>query len=93
MKHMKDPTPKPKRSGPAARAPQPNTQPAQVETQDPVPRREFERDESADSQVADEPSMKDIGRIAKGDADRAIPDTTKGAELDRTYDRLRKSSD
>ncbi|TFY98120.1 hypothetical protein [Ramlibacter rhizophilus] len=75
---------------PAAKAPQPNTLPAQGETQQPVPRRAFERDESADSQVADEPSMKEIGRVAKRDADRGIPDTTRGAELDRTYDKLRE---
>jgi hypothetical protein len=88
---MKDPTHPPRPANPQGRAPQPDTLPAQGEKQQPAPRRtDYEHDESAASQVADEASMKDIGRIAKDDADRGIPDTTKGAELDRTYDRLRK---
>lgn len=91
MKDPTHPTEPADAERPAAGVPQPNTLPAQGEKQQPVPRREYERDESADSQVADEPSMKDIGRIAQRDADRAIPDTTKGAELDRTYEGLRKS--
>ncbi|MEJ7931608.1 hypothetical protein WG922_16660 [Ramlibacter sp. AN1015] len=75
---------------PPGAAPQPNTMPAQGETQQPVPRRQYERDQSADSQVADEPSMQDIGRIARKDAARGIPDTTKGAEMDATYEKLRE---
>ena len=75
---------------PAADAPQPNTLPVQGETQHPVPRRQYERDESADSQVGGGPAVKDIGRLARRDAERGIPDTSKGAELDRTYDKLRE---
>ncbi|MBL0421427.1 hypothetical protein JI739_13790 [Ramlibacter sp. AW1] len=70
-----------------------NTQPAQGETQQPVPRRQYERDQSADSQVADNPSMGSIGRIAQTDAERGVADTSKGKELDETYQRQKPGTE
>ncbi|MBK0391570.1 hypothetical protein [Ramlibacter algicola] len=67
-----------------------DTQMAQGETQHGVPRMPHERDSSADSQASAEPSQDRIGRAAKKDADRGVADTTKGAELDATYDKLRE---
>lgn len=69
-----------------------NTQAAQGEDQHGVPRMPHERDESADSQPRQEPSNERIGRIAQADAERGVADTTKGAELDATYDKLREST-
>jgi len=67
-----------------------NTTMAQGEDQHAVPRMPHERDESADNQAPMEPSNERMGRKAQADAERRIPDTTKGAELDATYDRLRE---
>ena len=67
-----------------------DTQMQQGETQRPVPRMPHERDESADAQAKAEPSQDHIGRVATKDADRGVADTTKGAELDATYDKLRE---
>ena len=67
-----------------------DTRMQQGETQRPVPRMPHERDESADAQARAEPSQEHIGRVAKKDADRGVADTTKGAELDATYDKLRE---
>jgi hypothetical protein len=72
---------------------QPQTLPAQGEDQQPAPRLPHERDESADSQanqVNQDPSARARGQLAHDDAQREIPDTTKGRELDETYDRLRE---
>jgi hypothetical protein len=66
-----------------------NTQTAQGENQHAVPRT-YERDQSADSQQPGDPSQERVGRIGKADADRGVADTTKGAELDATYDKLRE---
>lgn len=85
MAVMKDQQPSTRPAGPDKREPQGNTLPAQGETQHPVPRRQYERDESADSQVADAPTMGEIGRVARQDAERGVADTSKGSELDRTY--------
>ncbi|HYF19470.1 MAG TPA: hypothetical protein VEA40_16510 [Ramlibacter sp.] len=63
---------------------------AQGEDQQEVPRMPHERDESADSQQRMEPSNRRIGEVARRDAERGVPDTTKGAELDATYDKLRE---
>ncbi len=70
--------------------PQGNTVPAQGETQDGVPRMPHERDESADSQARMEPSNQRMGQLARKDAERGVADTSKGAELDATYDKLRE---
>ena len=67
-----------------------NTTMAQGETQHPVPRMPHERDESADEQPKMEPSNDRVGRAAQKDAKRGVADTTKGAELDATYDKLRE---
>lgn len=67
-----------------------NTETAQGENQHPVPRT-FEHDQSADSQQPGDPSQERVGRIAQRDANRGVADTSKGAELDATYDKLRES--
>ena len=67
-----------------------NTTSAQGENQHPVPRTPNERDESADDQQPMEPSTGRMGRAAQADAERGLADTSKGAELDATYDRLRE---
>lgn len=60
--------------------------------QAPTPRLPHERDESADSQGASEPSAQHVGRAAQADAERGSIDTDKGPVLDRTYQRVKKSS-
>jgi hypothetical protein len=65
------------------------TVPVQGETQDGVPRMPHERDESADSQQAQEPSGQRMGQVAHDDMERGLVDTDKGPELDRTYDKVR----
>ncbi|HEY1231356.1 MAG TPA: hypothetical protein VGF26_28980 [Ramlibacter sp.] len=67
-----------------------NTSMAQGEKQRPVPRMPHERDESADQQPTTEPSNARVGRAAQADAERGVADTSKGAELDATYDKLRE---
>jgi hypothetical protein len=67
-----------------------NTTMAQGENQHPVPRMPYERDESADEQTKMEPSNERVGRAAQADAQRGVADTSKGAELDATYDKLRE---
>ncbi len=79
-----------KRSQPHTDRPQAQTLPAQGEDQHPVPRLPHERDESADSQIDQAPSARAKGRLAHADAQRGIPDTTKGKELGETYDKLRE---
>jgi hypothetical protein len=71
--------------------PQGNTIPKQGETQDRVPRGPHERDESADSQAADEPSGKQMGAKAHDDITGGLQDTGKMPELEKTYDKLRDS--
>lgn len=51
-----------------------------------------ERDESTSSQARSEPSAGRMGRIAQADAERGLTDTSKGAELDATYDKLREGT-
>ena len=67
-----------------------NTTMAQGENQHAVPRMPHERDESADQQPNMEPSNERVGKAAQADAQRGVADTTKGAELDATYDKLRE---
>ena len=67
-----------------------NTTMAQGENQHPVPRMPHERDESADQQPKMEPSNERVGRAAQADTERGVADTSKGAELDATYDKLRE---
>ncbi|MEJ5991980.1 hypothetical protein WG902_18405 [Ramlibacter sp. PS3R-8] len=67
-----------------------NTESAQGEDQAPKARTPNERDESADSQAADNQSARRMGQIAHDDVEAGKTDTTKGAELDATYQRVRK---
>jgi hypothetical protein len=68
-----------------------NTTVAQGEDQQAAPRMPHERDESADQQPTVEPSNARVGRAAQADVQRGVADTTKGAELDATYDKLREN--
>ncbi len=61
-------------------------------TQEAVDRMPHERDESADSQSPALPAAQEIGRMAHGDLARGLPDTSRGAETDTTYRRLRDST-
>lgn len=67
------------------------TRTAQGETQEPVPREPFERDESADD--AGEPTSLDQhrGRLAHEDLERGLADTSRSAEMDATYHRMRQA--
>jgi len=67
-----------------------NTTTVQGEDQRRVPRAPHERDESADGQSAREPSQQRVARKGRIDAERGVADTSKGAELDATYDKLRE---
>ncbi|WP_332813009.1 hypothetical protein [Ramlibacter sp.] len=67
-----------------------NTTLVQGETQHRVPRMPHERDESADGQARMEPSNRRVGERAHADAQRGVADTTRGAELDAAYGKLRK---
>src|SRR5512140_15792 len=90
---MRNPIPtqhRPSPDRPAAR--QGQTQPAQGPAQQPVPRMPHERDESADSQAADEPSAKRMGRLAHEDIERGVVDTGTGPPLGEAYDKLRRDT-
>jgi hypothetical protein len=69
--------------------PQGNTVPVQGEKQQPAPRMPHERDESADSQQAREPSAKRLGAVAHDDLEQGRADTGKGPVLEETYDKVR----
>jgi hypothetical protein len=58
-----------------------DTRREQGETQQAVPRRPDERDESADSQASDEPSQRRVGEIAREDVESGKVDTDKGPVL------------
>jgi hypothetical protein len=70
-----------------------NTVTTQGETTVPrvKPRAPHERDESADSQAADSPEIDRMGEIAHDSAAQGHEDTTKGQELDATYQRVRET--
>jgi hypothetical protein len=70
-----------------------NTLPAQGERQQRVPRAPHERDESADSQGASDPSARSVGEAAREDIERGRVDTDKGPVLDEVYDRVREGAD
>lgn len=69
-----------------------NTVPAQGEKQQPAPRMPHERDESADSQVAREPSGKRMGARAHDDIAQGRTDTGTGPVMDETYDKVREGT-
>lgn len=52
-------------------------------------REPHERDESADSQSADSTSIRDMGELAHGSAERGEQDTSRAQETDATYHRMR----
>lgn len=83
-------SPDPGKAEDAPRARGGETVTQQGETQAGVPRMPHERDESADSQEKQEQSNERVARAGQKDVERGVADTTKGAELDATYDRLRE---
>lgn len=69
-----------------------NTTPAQGGTQEKVPRMPHERDESSDSQAAQEPSSQRLGEQARQDVERGLVDTSKGEATEPAYDKLREGT-
>jgi hypothetical protein len=65
------------------------TRMTQGETQQDVPRMPHERDESGDSQAKASPSHERMADKARKDVERGVVDTTKGAELDATYEQVK----
>ena len=70
-----------------------NTVTAQGETQQPKAQLPHERDESAHSQAADNPSARRMGEMAHDDVMEGQQDTSKAQELDATYHAVRKGAD
>jgi hypothetical protein len=66
-----------------------NTVTAQGETQQPKAQLPHERDESAQSQAADNPSARRMGEIAHDAVEDGQQDTSKAQETDATYHRMR----
>lgn len=66
-----------------------DTQWEQGEDQRPQPREPAARDESADQQSAEHEQHAQQAELARRDLERGLRDTSKGAELDATYDQLR----
>ncbi len=62
----------------------------QGQTQQTVDRMPHERDESADSQAGIPAASQEIGRVAHEDQVRGVADTSRSAETDATYHRLRQ---
>ncbi|HEX2546109.1 MAG TPA: hypothetical protein VHL79_14600 [Ramlibacter sp.] len=89
MKHMKTED----RQDDGARPSQGDTVTAQGENQSPKARQPHERDESADSQKAENSSMPRVGGLAHDDAVGVQQDTSKAKELDATYHRMRQDAE
>jgi len=70
-----------------------NTVTAQGETQQPKAQMPHERDESAHSQAADNPSARRMGEIAHDDVMEGQQDTSKAQETDATYHRMREDAE
>src|SRR4051794_31284242 len=70
-----------------------NTVTAQGETQQPKAQMPHERDESANSQAAEDPSARRMGEIAHDDVVEGQQDTSKAQELDATYHAMRQGSE
>jgi hypothetical protein len=83
-----------RRKGATRKGPRPqgNTTPVQGETSQRAPLAPHERDESADSQAASEPSGQRMAQPAREDVERGVVDTDKGPVLDETYEKLRERS-
>jgi hypothetical protein len=84
---------RPRQDAPKARERQGDTLPVQGEKQQRSPRMPHERDESADSQQASDPSARSMGEMAREDIERGRVDTDKGPVLDETYERVREGAD
>jgi hypothetical protein len=69
-----------------------DTVPVQGQTQQRSPRMPHERDESADSQSAGEPSARSVGAQAHQDLAQGQVDTDKGPALDAAYDKVREGA-
>jgi hypothetical protein len=70
-----------------------NTVTAQGENQVPKAQTPNERDESSHDQAADNPSARRMGELAHDSVEDGHQDTTKGKELDATYQRTRQDAD
>lgn len=79
-------------AGPEGSESQGITRRAQGPAQQPKPRQPDERDESSDAQASDEPSQQRMGEIARRDVERGVVDTSRGEQLDETYQKTRESS-
>ncbi|HEX7889175.1 MAG TPA: hypothetical protein VF522_07430 [Ramlibacter sp.] len=66
---------------------------AQGENQAPKARMPHERDESDDSQAAENAGARRIGQIAHDDVAEGLQDTSKSQELDATYHRVRNDAE
>ncbi|MDP3762053.1 MAG: hypothetical protein Q8R01_16210 [Ramlibacter sp.] len=84
---------RPRDDKPKGQERQGNTLPAQGDRQERAPRAPHERDESADSQGASDPSARSVGQAASEDIERGLVDTDKGPVLDEVYDRVREGAD
>ena len=82
MSRSKDTTPA---AGPPSRSGQGGGRTQASKEKSPGPRLPNERDESADSQAAPDPSHKDVMEQAYEDAASGQPDTGKGPVLDEVY--------
>jgi hypothetical protein len=71
-----------------------NTVTAQGQTERQVPkaRSPHERDESSDSQAADNPQARRMGAMAHDDLAEGQQDTSQGQEMDATYHRVRQET-
>lgn len=78
-----------KGKGPSRQA---NTVPVQGDLQTRAPRMPHERDESADSQVASEPSGPRMAQVAREDIERGVVDTDTGPVLDQVYEKVREDA-
>lgn len=70
-----------------------NTVTAQGETQQPKAQMPHERDESAHSQAADNPSARRMGEMAHDDVVEGQQDTSKAQEMDATYHAMREDAE
>lgn len=64
-----------------------DTIPQQGDKQQRAPRQPHERDESADSQAAAEPSQERVGEAARRDVERGLTDTDKGPVLREIHEK------
>lgn len=64
-----------------------DTIPQQGDKQQRAPRQPHERDESADSQAAAEPSQERMGEAARRDIERGATDTDKGPVLREIHEK------